>query len=76
MKTSGLDVHKDKTFCAIFDGKSYSEVKEFSTTTDSIQSLGEYLRLGKVKLVPSPLIQELRSYTREYRLLVQQLSIR
>gem|GEM_PF-7125593 len=26
MKTSGLDVHKDKIFCVIFDGKSYSEV--------------------------------------------------
>jgi len=133
MKTSGLDVHKDKIFCAIYNGKSFSEVKEFSTTIHSIRSLGEYLRSEKVKrvamestssywvpvwdvlyemefeqklvnplhikqmpgrksdvkdaqwiakllyqgmlsssLVPSPLIQELRTYTREYRKLVDQ----
>jgi transposase len=133
MKTSGLDVHKDTIFCAIYDGKSYSAVKEFSTTTVSIRSSGEYLRSEKVKkvameststyrvpvwdilygmdfelksvnplhikqlpgrksdtkdaqwiaellyrnmlrgsLVPSPLIRELRSYTREYRILVNQ----
>ena len=135
MKTSGLDVHKDKIFCAIYDGKSYSEVKEFSTTTVSIRSMGEYLQREGVKkvameststywvpiwdifyemgfeqklvnplhikqmpgrksdvkdaqwiakllyqnmlsgsLVPSPLIQELRSYTREYRLLTQEVT--
>ena len=133
MKTSGLDVHKDTIFCAIYDGKSYSAVKEFSTTTVSIRSLGEYLKSESVKkvamestasywvpvwdilyetgfelklvnplhikqlpgrksdakdaqwiaellhknmlrgsLVPDPLIQELRSYTREYRTLVNQ----
>ncbi|GHV26881.1 hypothetical protein FACS1894176_08180 [Bacteroidia bacterium] len=133
MKTSGLDVHKDSIFCAIYDGKSNSAVKEFSTTSVSIRSLGEYLRSEKVKrvameststywvpvwdilyemefelklvnplhikqlpgrksdakdaqwiaellfknmlrgsLVPSPLIQELRTYTREYRNLVNQ----
>jgi len=133
MKTSGLDVHKEKIFCAIYDGKSYSEVKEFSTTTNSIRSMGDYLKSEGVKrvamestssywvpiwdillelgfeqklvnplhikqmpgrksdvkdaqwiakllyqgmlsgsLVPSPLIQELRSYTREYRKLVEQ----
>ncbi|MDR2145892.1 MAG: IS110 family transposase [Tannerella sp.] len=118
-------------FCAIYDGKNYSAVKEFSTTTVSIRSLGEYLRSEKVKkvameststywvpvwdiltgfelkpvnshhirqlpgrksdakdarwiaellhknmlrgsLVPSPVIRELRSYTREYRTLVNQ----
>jgi transposase len=135
MKTSGLDVHKDKIFCAIYDGKSYSEVKEFSTTTLSIHSMGEYLQFENVKkvamestssywvpvwdllyemgfdlklvnplhikqmpgrksdvkdaqwiakllyqnmlsgsLVPPPLIQELRSYTREYRLLTQEVT--
>jgi len=135
MKTSGLDVHKDKIFCAIYDGKSYSEVKEFSTTTLSIYSMCEYLQSENVKevameststywvpiwdilyemnfelklvnplhikqmpgrksdikdaqwiakllyqrmlngsLVPSPLIQELRSYTREYRLLTQEVT--
>ena len=51
MKTSGLDVHKDKIFCAIYDGKSYSEVKEFSTTITSIRNMGEYLRSEKVNKV-------------------------
>jgi transposase len=135
MKTSGLDVHKDTIFCAIYDGKNYSEVKEFSTTTLSIHSMGEYLQSENVKkvameststywvpvwdllyemgfeqklvnplhikqipgrksdvkdaqwiakllyqnllsssLVPSPLIQELRSYTREYRTLTQEVT--
>jgi transposase len=51
MKTSGLDVHKDSIFCAIYDGKSYSVVKEFTTTTVSIRSLGEYLKNEGVKKV-------------------------
>jgi transposase len=133
MKTSGLDVHKDSTFCAIYDGKSYSAVKDFSTTSVSIRELGVYLQSEKMQrvaiesaasyrvpiwdilyemafaiklvnplhikqilgrksdakdaqwiaellyrnmlrgsLVPSPLIQKLRSYTREYRNLVNQ----
>jgi transposase len=135
MKTSGLDVHKDTIFCAIYDGKSHFEVKEFSTTTNSIRRMGEYLQSNKVKkvameststywvpiwdilyemgfdqklvnpldikqmpgrksdtkdaqwiaellykkmlrgsLVPSPLIQELRTYTREYRTLTQEVT--
>ncbi|HOE39604.1 MAG TPA: IS110 family transposase [Bacteroidales bacterium] len=133
MKASGLDVHKDTVFCAIYDGKSYSSVKEFTTTTVSIRAMGEYLRKNGVNkvamestasywvpvrdilyemgfdlllvnplqikqmpgrksdvkdaqwiaellhknmlrgsLVPQPLIQELRTYTREYRNLVNQ----
>jgi len=44
MKTCGLDVHKDSIFCAIYNGKSYSEVKEYSTTTPKIRQMGEYLR--------------------------------
>jgi transposase len=51
MKTSGLDVHKDSIFCAIYDGKSYSTVKEFSTTTISIRELVSYLQSEKVKKV-------------------------
>jgi transposase len=131
MKTSGLDIHKDTIFCAIYDGKSYSAVKEFSTTTVSIRELGSYLQSEGVKkvameststywvpiwdilgetgfdlklvnplhikqmpgrksdakdaqwiaellhknmlrgsLVPSSLIQELRTYSRAYRILV------
>ena len=133
MKTSGLDVHKNSIFCAIYDGKGYSGVKEFSTTTLSIYTMCEYLQSENVKrvamestgtywvpvwdilfemgfdlklvnplhikqmpgrksdskdaqwiaellhkhmlrgsLVPSPLIQELRTYTREYRILINQ----
>ena len=44
MKTSGLDVHKDTIFCAIYNGKSYSEVTEFSTTTNSIRALNAIYR--------------------------------
>ena len=126
-------MHKDSIFCAIYDGKNYSVVKEFSTTTVSIRELGRYLQSERVKkvameststywvpiwdilwetgfdlklvnllhikqmpgrksdakdaqwiaellhknmlrgsLVPSPLIQELRTYSREYRILVNQ----
>jgi len=44
MKKCGLDVHKDNVFCAIYDGKSYSTVKEYETTTPKIRQMGEYLR--------------------------------
>ena len=44
MKVSGLDVHKDIIFCAINDGKSYSEVKEYDSTTNSIRQMGEHLK--------------------------------
>jgi transposase len=43
-KVSGLDVHKDSIFCAIYNGETYSEVKEYETTTVSIYSMGEYLQ--------------------------------
>ena len=39
MKVSGLDVHKDSIFCAIYDGKVYSEVKEYESMTDRIRKL-------------------------------------
>jgi len=48
-KTCGLDVHKDTIFCAIYDGKDFSEVKVFSTLTDSIYSMGEYIQSEGVK---------------------------
>ena len=44
MKTCGLDVHKDNIFCAIYNGKEYSPVKEYETTTVNIRQMGEYLR--------------------------------
>ena len=43
-KACGLDVHKDSIFCAIYNGESHSEVKEFSTMTPDIYSMGEYLQ--------------------------------
>ena len=43
-KVCGLDVHKDNIFCAIYNGSEYSEVKEYSTMTPSIYSMGEYLQ--------------------------------
>jgi transposase len=43
MKVSGLDVHKDTIFCAVYDGKKYSKVEEYSTFTDSIRGMGLYL---------------------------------
>lgn len=49
MKVCGLDVHKDSIFCAIYDGKKYSEVKEFSTMVPSICSMGSYLLSEKVE---------------------------
>jgi transposase len=51
MKTCGLDVHKDNVFCAIYNGKEYSEVKEYETTTPKIRSMGEYLRSEGVEKV-------------------------
>jgi len=42
-KVCGLDVHKDSIFCAIYNGDNYSGVKEFSTMTPDIYSMGEYL---------------------------------
>ena len=51
MKVSGLDVHKDSIFCAIYNGKEYSEVNEYDTTTAKIRQMGEYLRSEGVKKV-------------------------
>lgn len=48
-KSCGLDVHKGTIFCAIYDGKLQSEVKEFSTTTISINNMGEYLQSENVE---------------------------
>ena len=42
-KVCGLDVHKDSIFCAIYNGETYSEVKEYDTRMHSIHSMGEYL---------------------------------
>jgi len=44
MKVSGLDVHKDSIFCAIYDGAEYSEVKEYASMTNSIREMGAHLK--------------------------------
>jgi len=51
MKTCGVDVHKDSIFCAIYNGKAYSEVKEYDTTMPQIRQMGEYMRLEGVDKV-------------------------
>ena len=51
MKTAGLDVHKDTVFCAVFDGKKYSDVEVFETFTPGIRKLGDYLKESDVKRV-------------------------
>jgi transposase len=51
MKTCGLDVRKDSVFCAIYNGKCYSEVKEYDATTPKIRQMGEYLCSEGVKKV-------------------------
>ena len=48
-KVCGLDVHKDTIFCAIYDGKTYSEVKKFATFTQSIKEMGEMLKAEGVQ---------------------------
>lgn len=51
MRTAGLDVHKDSIFCAVFDGKRYSEVEVFETFGTGISALGGYLKAEGVKRV-------------------------
>ena len=43
MKTCVLDVHKDSIFCAIYNGKDYTTVIEYETTTPKLYQMGEYL---------------------------------
>jgi transposase len=44
-------VHKGSIFCATYNGKSYSEVKEYETTMPKIRQMGEYLRSEGVSKV-------------------------
>ena len=37
-------MHKDSVFCAVFDGKRYSEVEVFETFSTGIKALGQYLK--------------------------------
>ncbi len=50
-KVCGLDVHKDNIFCAIYNGESHSQVKEYATLTPAIYSMGEYLQSEEVEEV-------------------------
>ena len=51
MKVSGLDVHKDTIFCAIYNGKQYGEVKEYRTFSGEIRAMGMELLEEGVKSV-------------------------
>ena len=51
MKVSGLDVHKDTVFCAIYDGKKYGEVTEYTTFSENIREMAHMLHEQKVKRI-------------------------
>lgn len=51
MKVSGLDVHKDTIFCAIYDGKQYGKVYEFSTFSENIREMSRMLHNKGVKKI-------------------------
>jgi transposase len=51
MRVSGLDVHKDTIFCAVHNGKSPGEVKEYCTLTESIREMGVHLQKSGVKKI-------------------------
>jgi transposase len=51
MKVCGLDVHKDSVFCAIYNGKVYSEVKKYETLTNQVYAMGHNLQSGGVTRV-------------------------
>jgi len=42
-RACGLDVHKDTIFCGVYNGKAHGAIKEYSTLTCSIRSMGEHL---------------------------------
>lgn len=50
-KTSGLDVHKDTVFCGIYNGITQHEVKEYPTLTNSIITMGDYLKSEGVEKI-------------------------
>jgi len=51
MKVSGLDVHKDTIFCAIYNGKTYGEVVEYLTFSEDIRTMGVHLQREGVKRI-------------------------
>jgi transposase len=51
MKVSGLDVHKDTIFCAIYDGKMYGEVIEYLTFSEDIRTMGNQMRKEGIRRI-------------------------
>lgn len=51
MKVSGLDVHKDTVFCAIYDGRKYGKVSEFATFSENIREMVHMLYEQGVKKI-------------------------
>ena len=51
MKVSGLDVHKDTIFCAIYDGKEYGEVIEYPVFSSDIRTMGHHMHKAGVRRV-------------------------
>ncbi len=51
MKVSGLDVHKDTIFCAIYDGKKYGKVNEFATFSENVREMAHMLHKKGVKKI-------------------------
>jgi transposase len=51
MKVSGLDVHKDTIFCAIYDGKKYGEVIEYPAFSEDIRTMGNQMRKEGVRRI-------------------------
>jgi len=41
MQVLDFDVHKNTICYAIYNGKAYSEIKQYDTTTPKIRQLGE-----------------------------------
>ncbi len=50
-RACGLDVHKDTIFCATYNGAIHGPVKEYSTLTSSIRSMGEALQCEEVDAI-------------------------
>jgi hypothetical protein len=43
-KLCSLDAHKNSIFCTIYNGETYSDTKEYETTTVTIHSMVECLQ--------------------------------
>ena len=69
MKVSGLDVHKDTIFCAIYDGKKYGKVTEFATFSENMREMAHMLRergVKKIAMSPQGMVVEPYHYMKEF----------